>query len=242
MWVPNLTRHFYSHSSWCLPCVVTFASDDHLPECLCKASHWPLQHLSILQFDFQVWVVNLVLKQHSGLERTEVVPSGQSHKPVSFPGKKNPQGWGLPWNQHCALSIQKSTWRCHLMFTLGEEGTSWYLTLHFKHLQTNAKPAGHLKLSAFCLTLFSAEALLQRRDPLESPMFPEPKENAFKVAVWHRCQIISCKSISVTLGSSSCKIKNNCHRQATTEDEMFVHLFQADNGVTVDMFGLWKEH
>lgn len=167
------------------------------------------------------WVVKLLLKQGSRLGRTEVAPCGQKVTPPSLPGKKNPWGWGPPGTS-TAQNIQKSAWGCQFIFTLGEKRISCHLTLNFEHLQTNAKPAGHLLLSVFCLMLalsLSPEVLLQWKDPLETPTFPNIYENTCKVAAWYRCQIIPCKSISSALISSSCKIKNSCHRQTTTEDE-----------------------
>lgn len=146
---------------------------------LCKwqapqlARHRSLQHLSILHFDLQ-----LVLKWRSGLGRTEAVPCGQKVTPPSFPGRKNPRGWGLPGTS-TAQNIEESAWGCQLIFTLGQKRISCHLTLHFEHLQTNAKPAGYLLLlSAVCLMLalplFLQKRYLSEETPWKPPHFLTP--------------------------------------------------------------------
>lgn len=147
-------------------------------ECPRKARHRSLQHLSILHFNLHLCLVKLVLKWGSRLGRTEAAPCGQKFTPPPLPGRKNPRGWGCP-RTSTAQNIQESAWGCQLIFTLGQKRISCHLTLHFEHLQTNAKPAGYLLLlSAVCLMLalplFLQKRYLSEETPWKPPHFLTP--------------------------------------------------------------------
>lgn len=124
---------------------------------------------------------------------------------------------------------------------------SCHLTLHLEHLQTNAKSAGYLPFCCQCFASCSLCLLFQKSSfseetPWKSPHFLTPRRALGKWPCDPGAKASAANLPHLPQSPAAAKLKIAATGKPWLKMRTFVPLLQADNGVTVDMFGLWKEH